>query len=524
MTCVGDEQCFDNHTCVDGACVWAADCALDEANDTAEGAQLLALGYWSGHGICGREDEDWFRVLQPALQGRRVVVRSDPRDVSVYATIGGTVVGVGALRAPGLTVLDVPAAIEPRALLLNVSGRDTSGAYLIGVEATAGACAGDMFDLFGDDAPAIAPVVGGDYRAVRRACPGDLDLVSVSVEAEDRLDVRATFGRLADVARPASRAPADLDLWVADGAGAPLVRGVSTSSTHEHARTDPALAEARWTVAVEPSQAPVDGEAYAVRVFRELGRRRAACEAAPMGTALDLEPRRDLADVGCGLHAPDGRPDAVMVVHPPHAGAVLHLTSVVDTGPSATIAVGTDCMGKQAVDRCALGGQRRGWTALEWVAPSTEPAFVWVSSQEGQRVSLTALFDPDDNFTCVGKRAERIAGSGTWRDSTAGSTDTASPACRGAPISTGPDRFYRVELAAGQRAVVTLSELKGGLLWAGAGCEGVGRSCSTWARVGPRGEPASLVLTASVAMEATVVVDGATRDIAGDYRLDVRLD
>lgn len=522
-SCAGDADCFAGNRCDDGRCRWAEDCELDESNDGPDGAVELPLGYWSGHTICGAWDEDWFRIVQPAGQGRRIIVRTDPAVNTVFASIGGSAVGGSTLRSPGLTVLELPATDRRAELLVDVAGTDRTGPYAIEVTGSADRCAGDAFDLYGDDDPAVAPVVAGSYSAVRRACPGDVDIIRTAIERSDRLDITARFGKLADIARQPGLQAADLDLWLADGAGKILGSAASTSTTIERLRSEPAVDPELWTIGVQVSSAPPSGEPYGVRVSRELGRRRTACEAAAAPGALPLVLDADLADVGCGLWGPDHRPDAVVSVRPPRLGALLRFTAIADSGPSPTVRLSHDCMADAPAAACVAGSRARTWTALQWTADRLAPVYVWVSGRQGQRVQVEVSFDQADNFTCAGKRAQDVSGGGRWQGSTAGSTDTASPACRGAPISTGPDRFYLLQLDAGDRAVAELSGLKGGLLWASTDCATAAISCVDAATVGPFAQPARLVLGGPAANNYLLVVDGAEPSVAGAYVLDVRV-
>jgi hypothetical protein len=496
-----------------------AGCTHDTANDTPAGATALVEGVRTAT-ICG-DDVDWWSLGLTAGGGARVIVRSDPARLTVFAeALDGEeeAENVTAFRLIGVTIFEIASATSTQSVHFKVSGNDVSGAYTIRTELLPGLCLPDILDLYGDRDAAQALLFPPDIALELRACIDDVDVVRVPVE---RSDLWSFFARFAGASQ--------LELGVMDGA-ASISRVFTKTSTSPLVRS--AADGGEWTITVEATSVPSAGEPYDLELFRQAGPRLEACAAAQPAAAsqtIDFTGATDIGAIDCPSHVPSFAPERLLRLDPPRPGALLHVEArpMYTTATVAIALLGT-CADDASVIACDSALRPGGPSAIEAVATSTsQPLYLLVSVDSARPgpVTIDVRWDQPGDFTCRMNGPEPIVSSGERSVSTEAATNTreieATGACGGTAFAgdgAGPDRWFSLSVGGGQRAALELTGTLGGFLWAGTDCETMSDTCVGAAEVG-FGRAARVVLAPMGATNFLIAVDGTSWSDAGAYIL-----
>lgn len=546
-SCGGESACYEANRCANGVCVRIADaCTPDPADDTREGAVQLRAAHYTGRSVCGRE-VDWYRLDLADGEGATLAftgARSGPHLVVTVTDASGAAVDHTILDLPGLLAIRVPVT-DPsadgrgRSVYFEVGSDDVSGAYELTVERTRGLCAGDALDLYGDDTAARALIGPSGASFERRHCPGGVDQVGVALEIQDQL-------------RPSAETTtySDLVLSIRDGSGADVTVSSTRSPSgdgHLSQAIGPRAASAGpGLVQVQANLGPSAGLGYTLHLSRALGARAAVCQApeelslpiggaqitAELSTASDLgaptcTPDPFCSGDNCARYAAATRPERLFRITPAAAPAILTV-EVHPDGPEGQLALALldrcdDDQSASACDRAPLPGRA---VPLEVQLSSTTPVFLLVSGDDVDRFTLQAqltLVAPPSNDACAD--AAPLTTSGTAVVSTYGARDdvqlgTNSAACSAATVTgLGLDRFYLLDLGAGERAAVELTGPRGGLLWAGRSCLNLTVTCTAAVALDFSNPVARATFEPAEATAYFVAVDGLTSADLGTYQL-----
>lgn len=527
--CDGDGQCFASNRCDLGVCLRSqVGCTPDPEDDDLVHATALDEAHYLGRSICG-EDRDWYTLELASDLGATIVVTSTRGlgDVSarVVTMSGLPVRGAATLVLPGVTQLAVPADPEPRVLAIVVEAGLAGGSYELDVRRVLGLCAGDALDLAGDTDPATAPFVAAGVPLSLSMCNGDSDLVRVELSEGDELSVQANFGATGG----------DLDLELLDSTGVVLAEGRTDHPSVELVSSGSLDRAQALTVRVTAKRAPTAGEAYSLVLRRSLGARQRACDAPELVLTSStssitgtLAGGRDLgAPVLCGYFATPSRHDELVRVDPPSSTSIVSITARQLSGARGStlaLALLPDCESDFDLLACDASARPYRPVTLSHVFTNLEPIYLMLSSEgraEDVEYQLTAVFEDyamPANDVCTA--ATELPGTGESSAATYGARDDAVllATCGLGAETTGPDRFYRLSLAAGERAAVELRGQEGGVLWLGTDCASLTTTCTVADSIDVA-HPASVRLQPSRATNYVVVVDGYGPGSAGRYEL-----
>ncbi|MCK6546782.1 hypothetical protein L6R52_13105 [Myxococcota bacterium] len=534
--CASDDECHEGNTCTTGLCRRSTiGCVPDEENDTLDEAMELTDALYEGLSLCG-DEQDYFTFDVPPDHGAIVTVTSTRASGTIEGYLldanGSFFFDAAWLTLPGLSVSALPVSNEARAVFVGVQSLDTSAGYALDVRLVRGLCAGDALDLYGDTDPSQAVLVPTEATIPLVMCARDEDWVAVDVLEGDSLTVSLDF----EDDDAGTMTGSDLDLELVDATGTTLALGRSTSTSTESASSG-ALAEGRVLVRVTSKRTPSAGARYRMAIVRTLGARKRACDA-PAAVLTSAAPvvSGSLAaaiDVGapfCGAYAETRRHDLVYRIEPPSAPSLVTV-SVRQTSGALTSRVTTallaSCSDDTSVFACEAAPSAYRAATLTTEVASTDPLHLLVSSDgsaEDVTFELVATFEPlvaPVNDVCtaavdLGTTSSTISAS-TW----AAADDArlqASGVCGFTGLGSGPDRFYALSLAGGERAAVELRDGHGGFLWVATDCAQLTATCSASAQV-EYTKAAKVVLTPVAATNYVVVVDGVGAGSAGSYEL-----
>ncbi|MFO0728449.1 MAG: hypothetical protein U1E65_32030 [Myxococcota bacterium] len=536
--CARASDCFAGNVCVQSACQPAeTGCRRDTANDVASGASPLTDTASTTPSICG-PDVDWYKLSLDADQGAELIVRTDPRQLSVAvdvyswdSAIDGSEVTPSDLvhfALPGLDVVRIPTSTAARSLAVKISALDVAGAYTIDLRKHQSFCAGDVLDIYGDESRLRAPRLPRDARLALVACPGDVDAVNVGVERGDLLLVKDKLS--------GSDGQVTLSMEGPNGLIAgPLSYTLSTTTA---LAPSAAAASTLWTINTVAGSVPSLGQPYELSISSLLGTRIEACRGATVvaagSTPGTLAGATDVGSTTCGFGSDAIGPDRVAEIVPPRAGALLHATVRSATAANArfSLSVLTTCTDDASTAVC--DAPRTGTAAsLELLTVSTAPLYLWISARSATVSTayvLDVAWDEPGDYTCrFGQGVQPILASGDLRVDTTAATDTVhvvgASACGGDLIAgdgAGPDRFLSLELGAHERAALDLVGPYGGLLWVSNSCGTMESGCvgSALSRLG---HPGRVVLQPTVATSYLIAVDGLSSDIAGPFTVHALL-
>ncbi|MBK6687009.1 MAG: hypothetical protein IPG45_21255 [Deltaproteobacteria bacterium] len=541
-TCTGEASCFGPNQCAGGRCARTTDtCTPNPEDDTKDRAEELQAGlHYLDRSICG-EEVDWLRVRQEANAGVTVVFDGVTADLEVQIEdVLGDEVEATHLSLPGLYALRAPVSQEVgRDLYLRVRSRDVSGSYGITVESTFGLCAGDALDLYGDGEPSRALIGPNNQAMVRRHCAMGTDLVAVEVEAGDQLRPEAlttTFSDLSlaiiglngvDQTTSSTRTPS--------GAGH-RIRAFGPRAT---------MAGLSY-VQLRSTRAPSAGLVHQLTIGRALGARQAACNTpvelnlSPTPTtvtgqltnAVDLGAPACTADPlcsgdNCARYANAAAPEVLYRVTPSAGRSVLRAAVTPGTtGAQLALALLSSCdddASATTCDRAPLPGRD---VALEAELNGTAPVFLVVSGDNAGAFELSAsleVIESPNNDQCAAATA--LPASNVSAVSTFGAADdlqlgTNSAVCSASQTTgLGPDRFYLLELDAGERAAVELTGPRGGLLWAGRSCLNLTVTCTAAVAIDFSNPVARATFEPAEPTAYFVAVDGLETTDRGTYQL-----
>lgn len=541
-TCAGESTCYPANQCAGGRCVRTTEgCTPNPNDDSKDRAEELQAGlHYLDRSVCG-DEIDWLRVKQNANAGVTVVFDGLTAELAIQVEdVLGDEVEATHLNLPGLYAIRVPVGEGPaRDLYLRVSSRDVSGDYGITVESTPGLCAGDALDLYGDGEPSRALIGPNNQAMVRRHCAGGTDLLAVEVEAGDQL-------------RPETLTTtySDLSLAIVGANGVDQ----TTSSTRSAAGAGHRIRAfgPRATIAgtsfvqLRSSRAPSAGLVHQLTVGRALGARQVACNApvdlnltgtpsTVSGTltgAVDLGAPSCASDPlcsgdNCARYATAAAAEVLYRVNPSAGRSVLRATVNPGT-PSAQLALALlsscdDDASATTCDRAPLPGRS---VALEAELSGTAPVFLVVSGDNAADFELSAaleVIESPSNEQCAAATA--LPTSSLSPVSTFGAADdlqlgTNSAVCSASQTTgLGPDRFYLLELDAGERAAVELTGPRGGLLWAGRSCLNLTVTFTAAVAIDFSNPVARATFEPAEATAYFVAVDGLETTDRGTYQL-----
>ena len=537
--CKRDDQCYGDNRCEIAVGAPAGSCARrtvtctpDPSNDDITTAEALPLRWQTDLSICG-DDLDWYQLTADTGDGLTVIVNWDSAAGTLDADFtdeGGSIIDAAAkLSVPGMIQLSLSAADRPLDIRMVVFSLDTSVSYTLDARAVPFACAGDALDLYGDAYPTGWVQLPENITTRLAACPGDVDTFTVPVGFDNRLEATAAFVSAGVIGA--------VELLRPDGTvvamGGPNDGVATTSVTASAVET---FTSTTWTIRVSTPATPSFGDAYELSLATELGTRRQACAsiaAASSSQRVRLTDEDDLGGAKCDLWPDARRPDALWRIDPAAVGTVIRATVRPQTA-GHTLAVGllTECGDDATHVRCDASPDAGLGASLEHVATSTAPLYVMVTaSSTAAEFDLEIDLDTSDNFTCRGRAAQQILqttnGSqiDTFTVSTEAATNTVEVTdgnmCSAAVGSaTGPDRFYKLDLAPSEAAVVTLEGPDGGYLWVATDCGAFTRTCTAAQAIDDR-TPAQVILRPGTSENYFIAVDGQTRNDVGTYQLTI---
>jgi hypothetical protein len=546
--CSTDLHCFPENECMSQRCRRASTCATD-GGDTRANAVRVEAAHYADLGLCGDRSEAWFAFDITGRDAARMVLTSTVPLATFALDVfddTGAVVDATYYRMPGIQIVEVGApgfgrdemnnVIDlERDLRLRISALDHSGRYDLSLVRQSSLCPGDALDTYGDRSPAALLPILGNRSYELRACPGDVDLVSLAVDAEDVVRLAATF----------AGSGTDLDLEVFTGrttaAADRIAAGLTDDVTRESLATGAIPAASELTVAATAKIAPSSGQAYIFDVTRTLGTRLRACRDAGdialsnggASVSGDLSGATDLGAPRCDndRYAAPERNDVLYRVTPPYAPSVFRalLSHAAPSDGELTLAVVTSCAEDGAPVLCDSAELPRRSLSIEHAFTSTaaEPFYILVSSDgpsEDVRFALDLQFDPQvvpPNNACAG--SEMSDATAEIQVSTYGATNdvelTGFACGYGDGTAAAADVFYRMRLQGGERAAVELTGPIGGFVWAATDCGQMTNTCTAAADISLATPVAKLAFSPRIATTFFVAVDGVTAADAGTYRL-----
>ena len=539
-TCASAADCFPGHGCgPNRRCQRAAEgCTADRANDELEGATPLRFGHYQRLAICG-DEVDHFQVAQRRSMGLRVALSWTAEEATLELVAldeaGELLAEATSLALPGIVVLELGfSELKPeeteRAVILRVSSRDRSAAYDLDVREVPGLCAGDALDLYGDRTPEEALLAPSNETVVRRSCPNGVDHLRIAVEGGDRLDLEATWeGALMDL---------DLAVIGEDGRRLEATRADPESRAREGLTTAPLARSEVVTIESSSRFGGYVGVPYRLRLGRALDARSRACAAPLEIEGVSGEVTRtggfaeaeDLGRPSCAEYAPAGRRDRLYRVEVGSAPSLLMASVRQRSGRGAELSLGLleRCADDSSVTACARGLVLRRRASLEQVLTSTAPVYLMVSSdgpEEALEFELTVerepLTPPPPNDACAA--AEPLEASGERLVSTFGASGfeqlETSGVCGFPGDGAGPERFYQLALAAGERAALELRGPTGGFLWSGRSCGLMSATCGAASEILDPTAPARISIQAGAAATYVIAVDGLEQADRGRWLL-----
>lgn len=532
--CFSDQQCFAGSLCVLGVCARStAGCTPDPANDSPTGATAIRDGLYAGS-ICGA-DTDYYKVSVPARSGALIVVTTTaalPAGLGVHATAttGLSLAAYSESTFPHLAIAEVSAATAARALLVRVSSGDISASYGLDVRFIPNFCAGDLFDIYGDTSVQTAPVVRPGTTSLR-SCPSDVDVRRLAVSTDDRVSIVVSNGAHVGTA---------VAIFDARGAtvaaGLPARAGSSTITVTSPRFPGTELA----AVEIQSRTASVAGGTYKLALDVLPGSRYQACLSPPAialtgsgvrsGSASGtLAGGADLGNAACS-DWPARRNDALLRVPLGHQQGVLTASvrqTNTATTSTVTVALLGSCDSGSATLTCAVSRHPLDPATFEYPVTATAAVYLLVSSSgaaEDVQYAVDVTFQPaptPSNDVCTA--AELITRTATLSASTffaaSGTQIGAGAMCGAVQVqAAGPERFWLLPLASGERAALELDGPPGGILWVADDCATLVETCTTAASI-RYGAPARVSLAPTGAANYLVVVQGTAGSNAADYTL-----
>jgi len=480
--CMNDDDCYDGNKCD----TTTQECKLGCSDSLKAGLMDLEERYLVDVTLCEKGTQHTF-VLQPN-QGARLVVRTSP---ATPMTLTATVVlsssvasglGIAELSLPGIRIFEIPTSNDTRHYALSLTSADVAGVYAVAFETIDLHCAGDRYDIYGDDDIATAPVVSPTGALTRRLCADDEDFVRVPLAGGDEVKITAT-----DVLVT----PPDLELWAQLPDGSGRIEAAPRTATV----AQPGMTSQLWAVAVTSPFAPTIGLPYTLNFDLDLGVRNRACMNAPPVMTQHAVSLGNADDLGHAICADWTDTTDTIVEVPIAAGAQVmraRLSPRSGTSGAAHLALLTTCDDDDSARACS-----RGDTAgVEYVPTSTEAhsVYLMMSADGTTELDLSVDFSPNDDDSCVGARD--LALSATSRTATVvvdtrAAIDSVRAVC-GRSVGQGADRFVGQFLPAGQIMGLSLASSSTTVLWAASSCD-FNAACASSA-VGTVDTPAQLVL------------------------------
>lgn len=548
-SCLSNADCYDGNVCgMTATCERpTADCGLDAENDFASGATPLEEGWYGGLTVCG-DDVDWYSVEIPHLYGAFVVITATASHTTLDVEIDPPLETTGSVRS--LELPNVVAFAVPQVFLADTSATttlwfavgtlDTNATYTVEVIADRRGCA-DALDLFGDRAEhALSAPVNVAFERI--GCPNGVDRVAVDALADDQVIVSGTW----------TSPSMDVDFFLRGSGGSVVSTTGTVASNETETVTSVVLTAAdRLTVEANTRRAPTPGTPYTMTVSRDLGTREAVCANPPdlvlsNGMSSTTETFAGASNLGrpecpasadcsagalCALYSEYERRDRLYRITPPSAPAVL-TASVRPLNRAAarmSVALLSSCEDDTMDLVCNSSPLVRNATSIERQLTTADPVFLMVSSDgeiEDFSFTLDVAVEPVQmplNDMCFD--AEDLAVSGTQRVATYGAANDdqlrEAGICGAAADGAGPDRFYRMTLAARERAALELTGPQGGYVWAGTSCAAMTQTCTTAATIEEDFSSPIAIATFEPGIDQTfyVAVDGLRQGTVGSWTL-----
>lgn len=193
----------------------------EEENDSLQYAQLVDFGDVENLHVCSR-DEDWYAVELGAGDGLTATLFFDDAqgDLDMQIRDESNRVLATATSITNNEEATVGSVEEPGLYYVRVYGyANSSGDYQLNLEQISGgtSCEDDSQEP-NDSRERAVPLSSNNLRNLR-ICPNDDDWYALEVEAQEVIDVEATF----------THADGDIDIAVVDPNGATLRSGTSTN-------------------------------------------------------------------------------------------------------------------------------------------------------------------------------------------------------------------------------------------------------------------------------------------------------
>ncbi len=548
-TCLSDADCYGGNVCAESArCERpTAGCTIDSDNDFATGAVPLEDGWYGDLTICG-EDVDWYTVEIPHLEGVYVVITATSSYTTLDVEIDPPPETQGLVRSlelPNVVAFAVPQVFldgpdSTTTLNFAVGTLDTNARYTVEVIADRRGCA-DALDLFGDRAEhALRAPANVSFERI--GCPNGVDRVAVDALADDQVIVSGAW----------TSPSMDVDFFLRASAGDLVATTPTVASTSEETVTSVVLTSAdRLTVEANTRRVPTQGTAYTMSVSRDLGTREAICANPPdlvlsNGMASVTESFTGASNLGrpecaenvdcsagelCALYSEYERRDRLYRITPPTAPSVLtaSVRPVNRAAARMSVALLSSCEDDTSDLVCNASPLVRNATSIERQLTTPDPMFLMVSSDgeiedfDFQLDVAVETIQVPPNDACFD--AEDLAASGTRRVATYGADNKdqlrETGLCGAATDGAGPDRFYRMSLAARERAAVELTGPQGGFLWAGTSCAAMTETCTTAATIASDFSSPIAITTFEPGIDQTfyVAVDGLRRGTQGAWQM-----
>lgn len=554
--CTGRDDCGTSPQCgpfercsIENRCVPTVECTeLADALDVAPGTYTDLV-------VCDAPHR--FRVVRPQREATRFVLTSSSTvDLSVDVEVDGQPLELGLLDLPGLVAFDIPYGTGTSSRTIGLDVRSLSGPapYTLRVEPLTPPCAADAWSLYGGE----LALIESNRRLALRLCPSETRGIRLrgepgeSVQFVGEYDAGATFTLPSelrgDACREAKVPPGSLR--DRDNCALPRVRGGDEAAYQGGIEADEFGFFAGFADFTAPGEAVLELSSRTVSSGADLDlfvgtvteARNLACE---MATVIDGPEAvveiggDDLGGAVCSVSWPEAGPERVLRIPLPGELARVRVEVEQVAGEPAELAAGLlGTCGSAVAEPCQRGFRVARPVSLETFTASDEIDLLLGADRPGVRARVAVrvdLLQEPDNDGCIGAYPPDPARP-ECRDPdpddglnevvcevvTAAATNTASitgsASCAPAGWGGGPERFHRLDLTAGERALVSLRGPPDGLLWIADDCERMEDTCVEARATTLRSPRIETVVGSGIAF---VAVDGVGRFDEGAWELTV---